>query len=383
MVTLILRKLILGVTMKFIKKAIILICLIILYVYVCNITFFPNKIIIMQGEELNYKTALGLILCDDSSMQTSSNINKKKISDSGTIDVSLNLFGKIPLKETKVNVVERTAVIPIGKAIGMKLYTDGVLVVGMSEINGKKPYENSGIQEGDRIIKIDNKQISSSDELIKTVNKSNGNDINITYKRNDETMTASIKPVMTKEKEYKRNLRIGRVYQNPAMGTCPSMTILENLSIADNKGKTYGLGRGTNHSRIEHYKEMLAELNLGLEDKLHTKVGALSGGQRQTLALLMATMNPIEFLILDEHTAALDPKTAEIVMQLTGKIVAEKKVTTIMVTHNLRYAVEYGDRLIMMHQGKAIIDKAGADKKAMQVDDILGTFNEISIECGN
>lgn len=192
--------------MKFIKKAIILICLIILYVYVCNITFFPNKIIIMQGEELNYKTALGLILCDDSSMQTSSNINKKKISDSGTIDVSLNLFGKIPLKETKVNVVERTAVIPIGKAIGMKLYTDGVLVVGMSEINGKKPYENSGIQEGDRIIKIDNKQISSSDELIKTVNKSNGNDINITYKRNDETMTTSIKPVMTKEKEYKIGL---------------------------------------------------------------------------------------------------------------------------------------------------------------------------------
>ena len=108
----------------------------------------------------------------------------------------------------------------------------------------------------------------------------------------------------------------------PSIGIEPQMI----LSIADNKGKTYGLGRGTNHSRIEHYKEMLAELNLGLEDKLHTKVGALSGGQRQTLALLMATMNPIEFLILDEHTAALDPKTAEIVMQLTGKIVAEKKV---------------------------------------------------------
>ena len=188
---------------------------------------------------------------------------------------------------------------------------------------------------------------------------------------------------ITGKKDFLRQRKIGRVYQDPSKGTCPSMTILENLSIADNKGKTYGLGRGTNHSRIEHYKEMLAELNLGLEDKLHTKVGALSGGQRQTLALLMATMNPIEFLILDEHTAALDPKTAEIVMQLTGKIVAEKKVTTIMVTHNLRYAVEYGDRLIMMHQGKAIIDKAGADKKAMQVDDILGTFNEISIECGN
>ena len=188
---------------------------------------------------------------------------------------------------------------------------------------------------------------------------------------------------ITNKKEFKRNRNIGRVYQNPSMGTCPSMTILENLAIADNKGKTYGLGRGTNRARIDAYKEMLASVNLGLEDKLHTKVGALSGGQRQTLALLMATMNPIEFLILDEHTAALDPKTAEIVMQLTGKIVEEKKVTTIMVTHNLRYAVEYGDRLLMMHQGHAIIDKAGDEKKAIQVDDILGTFNEISIECGN
>ena len=115
---------------------------------------------------------------------------------------------------------------------------------------------------------------------------------------------------ITKQKDFIRHRRIGRVFQDPSKGTCPSMTILENLAIADNKGKMYGLGRGTNHSRIAHYKEMLAELNLGLEDKLHTKVGALSGGQRQTLALLMATMNPIEFLILDEHTAALDPKTA-------------------------------------------------------------------------
>ena len=175
----------------------------------------------------------------------------------------------------------------------------------------------------------------------------------------------------------------GKIMVNPSKGTCPSMTILENLAIAGNKGKTYGLGRGTNHARIDAYRELLASVGLGLEDKMHTKVGALSGGQRQTLALLMATMKPIEFLILDEHTAALDPKTAEIVMQLTGKIVKEKKVTTIMVTHNLRYAVEYGDRLLMMHQGHAIIDKAGAEKKAMQVDDILGTFNEISIECGN
>lgn len=188
---------------------------------------------------------------------------------------------------------------------------------------------------------------------------------------------------ITKQKDFIRHRRIGRVFQDPAKGTCPSMTILENLSIADNKGKGYGLGRGTNKARIEEYREILSHLNLGLEDKLHTKVGALSGGQRQTLALLMATMNPIEFLILDEHTAALDPKTAEIVMELTGKIVEEKKVTTIMVTHNLRYAVEYGDRLLMMHQGKAIIDKEGEEKKAIQVEDILGTFNQISIECGN
>ena len=188
---------------------------------------------------------------------------------------------------------------------------------------------------------------------------------------------------ITRQRDYIRHRKIGRVFQDPSKGTCPSMTILENLAIADNKGKGYGLGRGTNRARVDAYRQMLASVNLGLEDKLHTKVGALSGGQRQTLALLMATMNPIEFLILDEHTAALDPKTAEIVMELTGKIVEEKKVTTIMVTHNLRYAVEYGDRLLMMHQGKAIIDKAGEEKKAIKVEDILGTFNQISIECGN
>lgn len=188
---------------------------------------------------------------------------------------------------------------------------------------------------------------------------------------------------LTKQKDFVRHQRIGRVFQDPSKGTCPGMTILENMAIADNKGKGYGLTRGTNKARIDYYRELLASVNLGLEDKLHSKVGAMSGGQRQTLALLMATMNPIEFLILDEHTAALDPKTAEIIMELTDKIVKEKKVTTIMVTHNLRYAVEYGDRLLMMHQGQAIIDKAGDDKKAMNIEDILGTFNQISIECGN
>lgn len=185
------------------------------------------------------------------------------------------------------------------------------------------------------------------------------------------------------KKDFLRHRRIGRVYQDPAKGTCPSMTILENLSIADNKGKPYNLGRGVNKARIDAYKELLASLNLGLEDKLYTQVGALSGGQRQALALLMSTMTPIEFLILDEHTAALDPKTADRIMELTDQIVRRTGVTTIMVTHNLRYAVEYGNRLIMMHQGEAIIDKAGAEKASLTTEDIMSTFNRISVECGN
>jgi len=183
--------------------------------------------------------------------------------------------------------------------------------------------------------------------------------------------------------EYKRQKSIGRVYQNPSLGTCPNMTILENMSMADNKGKAFNLKMGTNKKKVENYRESLRKLNLGLEDKMDIPIGSLSGGQRQAMALLMATMTPIEFLILDEHTAALDPKTAELIMELTRLIVTEKKLTTIMVTHNLRYAVDYGNRLIMMHRGEAVIDKYGEDKINLKVDDILGKFNEISIECGN
>ena len=172
------------------------------------------------------------------------------------------------------------------------------------------------------------------------------------------------------KKDFLRHRSIGRVYQDPSKGTCPSMTILENLSLADNKGKPYNLGKGVNKAKIEQYKELLKKLNLGLEDKLYTQVGSLSGGQRQVLALLMSTMTPIEFLILDEHTAALDPKTADLIMELTDQIVKEKKV-------------EYENRLIMMHQGEAIIDKSGEDKKALSTEDIMSTFNRISVECGN
>ena len=188
---------------------------------------------------------------------------------------------------------------------------------------------------------------------------------------------------ITRQKDYLRHRSIGRVYQDPSKGTCPGMTILENMSIAENKGKPYNLGRGVNKAKLEEYREMLRPLNLGLEDKMGVQVGSLSGGQRQALALLMATMTPIDFLILDEHTAALDPKTAEIIMELTDQVVKEKKVTTIMVTHNLRYAVEYGNRLIMMHEGKAILDKAGEEKKTINTEEIMAIFNRISVECGN
>ena len=188
---------------------------------------------------------------------------------------------------------------------------------------------------------------------------------------------------IAKLKDYQRYASMGRVYQDPAAGTCPGLTMLENLSLADNKGKPFGLGRGVNRQRRDFYREQLQSLGLGLEDKLDVKMGALSGGQRQAVALLMATMTPLRFLILDEHTAALDPKTAEVIMQLTDKIVREKNLTAMMVTHNLRYAVEYGDRILMMNQGQVVLDKAGAEKAATSIDDILGMFNRISIECGN
>ena len=188
---------------------------------------------------------------------------------------------------------------------------------------------------------------------------------------------------ISREKDFVRHRRIGRVYQNPALGTCPEMTIMENLSLAANKGKPYNLRRGVDRAKRGSCRAMLEPLGLGLEDKLDVPVGTLSGGQRQALALLMSTMTPIDFLILDEHTAALDPKTAETIMELTGRIVAEKKVTTIMVTQNLRYAVEYGDRLLMMHEGRAVIDAAGEEKRKLDIRDLLVKFDEISLEVGN
>lgn len=188
---------------------------------------------------------------------------------------------------------------------------------------------------------------------------------------------------ITKMKEYVRARKLARVYQDPSLGTSPNLTVVENLALADNKGQFYGLSFALNKKKKVDYYELLKSLNMGLEDKMNTKVKLLSGGQRQALALLMATLQPVDILLLDEHTAALDPKTSEEIMKLTNRIVKEKHITTLMVTHNLRYAVEYGNRLLMFNQGKIVIDKSGEDKDNIDVDNLLKTFNEISIECGN
>lgn len=188
---------------------------------------------------------------------------------------------------------------------------------------------------------------------------------------------------ITKLPEYKRAKTIGRVFQDPKAGTCSNLTILENMALADNKNKPFGLGRAVNKKRIDYYKSMIEQCNMGLENRLNTKVGSLSGGQRQALALVIANMTELKLLILDEHTAALDPKSSERIMELTDMFVKKSGITALMVTHNLRFAVDYGTRLVMLHQGKAVLDMAGEEKKNASIDDLLGVFSSISIELGN
>ena len=195
--------------MKLYKKILIVLFLLVIFVYICNITLMPNNLILIQGETLDLKTIYGITVGrkqDGKVLQASSNLNKNKVNDTGKIEVSLNLFGNIPVKKMDVNVIPKSEVVPVGKAIGMKLYTEGVLVVGMSEINGKKPYENSGIQEGDAIIEINNEQIENTNDLIETVNKSNGTTVEVKYKRNEQTITTSIEPAKVNENEYKLGL---------------------------------------------------------------------------------------------------------------------------------------------------------------------------------
>ncbi len=188
---------------------------------------------------------------------------------------------------------------------------------------------------------------------------------------------------ITRMPEHRRLSRIGRIHQNPALGTCAGMTILENLSLADNKQKKMNLLPGTDKRQLQRYRDILSQLGLGLENMLSAKAGSLSGGQRQALAMTMSVMTPIDFLILDEHTAALDPKTSDTIMALTDRVVRERGLTALMVTHNLRYAVTYGDRLMMMHQGSVVMDKQGEEKRDTRLEDVLSVFTEISIELGN
>ena len=176
--------------------------------------------------------------------------------------------------------------------------------------------------------------------------------------------------------EYKRAKYIGRVFQDPMMGTAANMQIEENLALAARRGQRRGLRAGITKAEREEYRELLKILDLGLENRLTDKVGLLSGGQRQALTLLMATMRKPKLLLLDEHTAALDPKTAAKVMEVTRTLVNQDKLTTLMITHNMRDAIEYGDRLIMMFEGRIALDISGEEKKRLTVEDLLAKFGQ-------
>ena len=183
---------------------------------------------------------------------------------------------------------------------------------------------------------------------------------------------------VTKLSEYKRAAYLGRVFQDPMTGTAAGMQIEENMALAARRGAMRFLKPGITQKEREYYKERLASLGLGLEDRLTSKVGLLSGGQRQSLTLLMATLKKPRLLLLDEHTAALDPKTAAKVLDATDRIVGEDQLTTLMITHNMKDAIVHGNRLIMMYEGHIIYDVAGEEKKNLKVSDLLAKFEEVS-----
>ena len=180
--------------------------------------------------------------------------------------------------------------------------------------------------------------------------------------------------------EHKRALWLGRVFQDPMMGTAASMQIIENLALAKRRGQKRGLKPGVTKAEKDEYRELLATLGLGLEDRLTQKVGLLSGGQRQALTLLMATLNKPKLLLLDEHTAALDPRTAQKVLTLSDQIIKEHHLMTMMVTHNMKDAIRYGNRLIMMNEGRIILDIKGEEKQNLTVQTLMDQFVKASGE---
>lgn len=183
---------------------------------------------------------------------------------------------------------------------------------------------------------------------------------------------------ITKLPEHKRATYLGRVFQDPMTGTAATMDIEENMALAYRRGQSRGLRWGVTKAERELYREKLSDLGLGLEDRMTSKVGLLSGGQRQAITLLMASLKQPKLLLLDEHTAALDPKTAAKVLEISDKIIAENNLTAMMVTHNMKDAIAHGNRLIMMHEGRIIYDVAGEEKKNLQVKDLLAKFEEVS-----
>ncbi len=183
---------------------------------------------------------------------------------------------------------------------------------------------------------------------------------------------------VTRQPEHRRAALIGRVFQDPMMGTAGGMGIEENLALALRRGQSRGLRWGITGRERERYRELLADLGLGLEDRLTTKVGLLSGGQRQALTLLMATLKMPKLLLLDEHTAALDPKTAANVLQITQDILRRDRLTTLMVTHNMRDAIAFGNRLVMFYEGRIVIDVSGGEKEKLTVEKLLNMFTRIS-----
>lgn len=183
---------------------------------------------------------------------------------------------------------------------------------------------------------------------------------------------------ITRLPEHKRAVYLGRVFQDPMTGTAATMSIEENMAIASRRGAHRGLRWGIAKKEREEYRRQLGELNLGLEDRLSSKVGLLSGGQRQAITLLMAAARKPKLLLLDEHTAALDPKTASKVLEISDKIIVEHGLTAMMVTHNMKDAIAHGNRLIMMHEGRIIYDVSGEEKKKLHVSDLLAKFEEAS-----
>lgn len=254
------------------------------------------------------------------------------------------------------------------------------------------------------MLRIDNITKSFENELGEVKNVFNG--LNLNIEQGDfisiigsngagkstllDTITGNITPDsgkinidgkdITDMPKHKRGSFISKVYQNPSVGTASSMTVFENLSMADNKGKTFGFSLGLNKKRKEYYRSLLKELGLGIENQMDTEVKSLSGGQRQCLALIMATLNKPKVLLLDEHTAALDPKTSKIIMNKTREIVEKNGISTLMITHNLQDAINYGNRLIMLHNGEILLDVKGKEKSELTPEKLLKVFNREEIK---